>query len=139
MRPYLHTQRTHEMHFLKTPKSPIQSHSPISRRSGSATAAPLVAAPSPRLFSRDAPARLDVVAMAKGKGGKRAQQMMSQAPVSTREREREEEKGKERGKGIETLSLIFSQFFSLTTSQPRPFPSLFSLPSAQKPQSTKKT
>ena len=65
MRPYLHTQRTHEMHFLETPKSPIQSHSPISRRSGSATAVPLVAAPSPRLFSRDAPARLDVVAMAK--------------------------------------------------------------------------
>lgn len=57
-----------------------KSNSPISRRSGAA-AAPL-AAPSPRQFSRDAPARPDVVAMAKGKGGKRAQQMMSQAPVS---------------------------------------------------------
>ena len=80
----------------------VQINSPISRRSGSA-AAPL-AAPSPRQFSRDTPSRLDVVAMAKGKGGKRAQQMMSQAPVSYLIRERKRKRRRSKRKESTRLS-----------------------------------
>lgn len=102
--------------LLENPSN--QFNSSISRRS---SATPLAAPLPPRRFSSSPVARPDVVAMAKGKGGKRAQQMMSQAPVSGREREerRREEKKREKKKKRESTKRS-SFFFSLTTSTSKP-------------------